>query len=165
MAYATSADVGRLINNIEVPKDADYEWFLDIAEADIHAAFSGIYIAPIDLTEATASQTAVVNSILKTINAERATGKFLMSLAVVQQNEVLHAYAESLLDRSDSMLSDIKSQKLILSGAKADTDLTDDKVRPAQIRISSPDGINSELDSKSYFNKAPKYIGVTYDND
>jgi len=162
--YIPNRAILEAIGDMPIPDGIDLSRFCRRAEARIDTALHGKYITPIDLSTSAIAQEAI--DLIESIGQDLATGYFLESLSAVQQIKEVNAYAKNLIDRAEADLKRLKEQDMILTGAVADSDKSDDFVRFPTVLVSSPDGQTNAKDTKSYFNRPYDQIAeATYEVD
>ena len=161
MAWCTESDVNKMLNDMPVGSGVDRPHFINKAEDNMNAAFAGIYEIPITIPSSVATVVSgATTNLLQSINEDLAAGLLLLSLASVHEIDSLHSYAKDMEKRAISKIDKIHSRKLVLVGATADTDPSDDAPRASKVIVSSPDGksdiaqsSSNATDEKSYFNR------------
>lgn len=162
--YTSNRTVLETIGDMPLPDGIDLSRYIKKAEAVVNSALHGIYVTPVDISTDAISQEAI--DMLDNITGDLATGYLLRSLGAAQQVKELNSYAKELIDGAKTDLEKITKQEVILTGAVLDTNKSDDKVRFANVVVSSPDGASSAKDSKSYFNRPYDEIAdSTYEVD
>ena len=161
MAYATSDDLDQYIRKIPTASGVlDKDTFIANAATEINTAGIGLYKLPFEiLSSVDAATSGVTSDILNIWNAKLGAGYLILAATISQENEAVHAYGKMLVDQVLDELERVKEQKIVLIGATADTTLADNKIKPVQALNSSPDGEDSALDDKSFFNRSYDEIG------
>jgi len=154
--YGSERDVKELLSDIPLPEGRDISRYIKKAESRVDAYIGNIYSVPVDITASGITSSAI--ELLQTITTDLAAGYLLLSLATVQENDIIHAYGQSLVDRAISDLEKIKEQELVLDGATKSTTTA----RVSKILSSSADGSADAQDSDSYFGKS---YTDSYDTD
>jgi hypothetical protein len=148
MSYCDQSDVVILKGDFTIPKSVDIDEFIDRAERDIDVALSSRYIVPITSTEPQAM------NLLKSITADLACGRLILSMSVASEDNSLQSYGKSLVNRAingDAVdgtrgLKDLREGSYALPGAGLKAGVT--STSRFNIRINSPK-ISGE--DKSYY--------------
>lgn len=146
--YGSERDVRELLSDIPLPEGRDISRYIKRAEARVDAYLAELYEIPVDITASGISNSAV--ELLQAVTTDLAAGYLLLSLATVQENDLIHAYGQNLIDRAIADLEKIKNQEMVLDGATASSTTT----RGKKILESAADGSTTAQDSESYFGKS-----------
>jgi hypothetical protein len=160
MPYCSQDDLNQYLGMIPTASGLDKDIFLARAEDEIHLRAIGLYKVPFEVISSIDSITSgVATNILKTWNAKLSAGYLIMAASITQENVAVHEYGSSLIDNTIAELERMKKQEFVIVGATIDTTPADNLAKPTKTLISSPDGSDTPVDDKSFFNRPYKQVG------
>ena len=116
-AYCANSDL-LLSSNLPMPTGLDKSKFVQDAADEINVAISNLYKVPVAfLLPTDQAKYAATITFLKQLNARLATGRLIMAIDAVGQNQSLHAYGLFLLKEVQGILQQIKDREIVLEGA------------------------------------------------
>jgi hypothetical protein len=162
--YCPNRSVLEAIGDVPLPDGIDLSRYINRAEATVDNALRGLYVTPVDISTSAIKQEAI--DILDSITVDLAAGYLLQGLGAIQQVKSLNAYAKEMIDRAKADLERIKNQEIVLVGAVAETNTSANMAVFPKCLVSSPDGLSTAKDSKSYFNRPYDQVAdPTYEID
>jgi len=158
--YCQESDMNQYLGGIPIASGITKTTFIERAADEIHTAGIGLYEIPfvIESSVSTITSGATAN-ILKNWNAQLSAGRIILAASITQENFAVHDYGNMLIKDVLDNLEKLTTQKIVLAGCTADTSALDDKIKPMKALISSPDGTDTALDDKSFFNRPYEQVG------
>lgn len=153
MAYSTEQDIRDTMMDLFLPSSLNFAKYIAKADARINSVMRNFFTVPLVSGSVNTDTWAIVNG----LSADLASAFIRYDLATGNQDDAISKLAQYKEKIVEETLDDIKSGKMILAGATAQTDESDGAVVPSILYqapdeysvFSDRDAFNIDLDARN----------------